>query len=265
VAHVRPPAVAGTFYPGDPRRLTAAVDGYLSAVAPRSPEQLFALVVPHAGYVYSGPIAASAYALLKALPEKPERIALFGPSHFVGFSGLALPEADSLRTPLGDVAMDPRAVEVACGLPGVIRSDAVHAREHSLEVQLPFLQRVLPAVPVLPFAVGRAKPEQVAAVMEAMRSIPKTLLLVSTDLSHYLSSDEARQIDAITAAAVTELKPEEICTEQACGSTALKALLLLGKKAAASAVQLDLRNSSDTAGDPDRVVGYGAFALYEAP
>lgn len=259
---IRPPAVAGSFYPADEQRLVAAVDGYLRDAKAAAPKPLAALVVPHAGYVYSGPIAASAYKLLRDLSPKPTRIALFGPSHYVGFHGLALPEADASRTPLGDVAMDVAAVEVAVKLPSVIRSDQVHAREHSLEVQLPFLQRVLPGVPVVPFAVGRAKPQEVAAVMEAMRALPGTLILVSTDLSHFLSSEEARQVDELTAAAVTKLQPEEICSEQACGSTPLKGLLTLAKAQKLRAELLDLRNSSDTAGDPDRVVGYGAFAFY---
>lgn len=239
------------------------MDGYLRDTAPRSADKLFAVVVPHAGYIYSGPIAASAYAIIKSLPRKPERVALFGPSHFVGFVGVALPEADALRTPLGEVRMDETAVKAALAVPGVIRSDVVHEREHSLEVQLPFLQRVLPEVPVLPFAVGRAKPGEVAHVMDAMRALPNTLIVVSTDLSHYLSSDEAREVDGLTAKAVTDLAPEEICSEQACGSVGLKALLLVAKKLHARVEQLDLRNSSDTAGDPDRVVGYGAFAFHE--
>lgn len=265
MTRIRPAAVSGSFYPASQPALMAVIDGYLrDAARPAQPasSELWALVVPHAGYIYSGPIAGSAYAVLETLSVKPARVALFGPSHFVGFHGLALPEVDVLRTPLGDVELDLAAVETAVNLPWVMRSDDVHAREHSLEVQLPFLQRVLPGVPVLPFAVGRAKPDEVASVMQAMRELPGTLLVVSTDLSHYLSADEAREVDAVTADAVVQLQPENICSEQACGSTPLKGLLTLAKRSKVHARQLDLRNSSDTAGDPDRVVGYGAFAFY---
>lgn len=260
---IRPAAVAGTFYPGSEAALIRAVDGYLKDAAAKTVGTVRALIVPHAGYVYSGPIAASAYALLRELPEKPRRIALFGPSHFVGFRGLALPESDAQVTPMGVVPLDEELVKVATRFPQVFRADQAHAREHSLEVQLPFLQRLLPGVPVTPFAIGRASMEDVSAVMDAVSQVEGTLLVVSTDLSHYLTWDEARQLDRSTADAVTSLAPEKIESDHACGATGLRGLLHFARKKGMRTELLDLRNSGDTEGDRSRVVGYGAFAVFE--
>lgn len=259
---VRPAAVAGSFYPADFARLSSMVDGFLEGAPTRSPLPPNALVVPHAGYIYSGPIAASAYALLANLPERPARIALFGPSHYVGFSGLALPEADALSTPLGIAALDEIGLAHVQRFSQVVRSDTVHRREHSLEVQLPFLQKLLPDVPVLPFAVGRARAIEVAQVMEALATIPGTLIIVSTDLSHFLSWKEAHELDAQTANAVLKLQPDAIEPDQACGSIALSGLLRVANDHGLRPELLDLRNSGDTAGDKERVVGYGAFGFF---
>jgi AmmeMemoRadiSam system protein B len=259
---VRPAAVAGLFYPGDPAALAGEVDRLLAA-APGGGALPVALIVPHAGYRYSGPIAASAYALLRDAGPRVRRVVLLGPSHFVPLRGLALPGAASLETPLGRVPVDPDGAERASALPEVTSSAAAHAREHSLEVQLPFLQRLLPGVPVVPLVVGQAAPEAVARVIEALWAEPGTLVLVSSDLSHYLPWEVARGVDADTARRILALD-ERIASDEACGSAGIRGLLVAARRRGLSVRQLDLRNSGDTDGDKGRVVGYGAFA-FEAP
>jgi hypothetical protein len=263
---VRPAAVAGLFYPGDPAELAGEVDRLLAGAPPAKTAQggalPRALIVPHAGYRYSGPIAASAYALLRDAGPRVRRIVLLGPSHFVALRGLALPDAAALETPLGQVPVDLDAAERASKLPEVTSFAPAHAREHSLEVQLPFLQRVLPGVPVVPLVVGRAAPEAVARVIEALWDEPGTLVLVSSDLSHYLPWEVARGVDGDTAQRIVALD-ERIESEEACGSTGIRGLLVAARRRGLTARQLDLRNSGDTAGDKRRVVGYGAFAFEE--
>jgi len=256
---VRSAAVAGSFYPADRRALEASVDEMLGAATRRSGRPK-ALVVPHAGYVYSGPIAASAYAQLR--DPSPTRVVLLGPCHFEPLRGLALPGADILATPLGEVPVDAAAVATLAALPCVDTVPAAHRREHSLEVQLPFLQRVLPAFTVVPLVVGRVRDDEVAAVLGALWGGDETLVVISTDLSHYLPYEAARRIDDATARRVVACDPD-IDTDHACGSAGLRGLLQLARHRALSVVQLDLRNSGDTAGDRSRVVGYGAFAFYE--
>ncbi|HVP61698.1 MAG TPA: AmmeMemoRadiSam system protein B [Myxococcaceae bacterium] len=265
VSKVRRPAVAGAFYPGRPEALRSTVDQLVAQAAPRPIHgSLRALIAPHAGYVYSGPIAASAYAVLARASPVPRRVALLGPSHYLGFSGLALPEAEGLETPLGVVRVDPLAASLPERFPQVIRSDRAHQREHSLEVQLPFLQRVLPAgFTVVPLAVGRAGPHEVSEVIEFLWDPPGTLVLVSTDLSHYLPADEAREMDTRTSGLVVAEDFERLDADMACGYHPLAGLMLAARRAGFSIELLDLRNSSDTAGDPDQVVGYGAFAVVE--
>lgn len=259
---LRPPAVAGLFYPGEPRALRAAVEGHLaqaSAAAPQEP--LKALVVPHAGYVYSGPVAASAYALLAPLRDRIRRVVLLGPSHRVGFEGLAASSADAFETPLGRVEIDADAVERALSLPQVRRLDAAHAQEHSLEVQLPFLQRVLSDFRLVPLVVGDATPAEVAEVIETLWGGAETLLVVSSDLSHYLPYEQARALDRATTQAIENLDPEAIGEDQACGRLPVQGLLLAARRHGLHARTLDLRSSGDTAGSRDSVVGYGAYAF----
>ena len=260
----RAAAVAGRFYPGRPDVLASEVDRLLGAVPGGSPGagRLRALVVPHAGYVYSGPVAAHAYARLGALSPPPRRVVLLGPSHFVPVAGLALPQADAFETPLGQVPLDTEAMRRCASLPQVTTLPAAHAREHSLEVQLPFLQRVLAGAPftLVPLAVGRCAPQDVAGVLAALEG-PDTLVLVSTDLSHYLSYQEARAVDGATARHVLALEPVEI--DDACGAAPLNGLLAWARERGLRATLLALRSSGDTAGDAERVVGYGAFALEE--
>lgn len=257
---VRPAAVAGMFYSKAPERLASEVRAYLShatADAPRAPK---ALIVPHAGYVYSGPIAASAYALLAPLRESVERVVLLGPAHRVAVRGLATTTRDAFETPLGDVPVDVGAVARSLAFPQVASSDAAHAHEHSLEVQLPFLQTVLRAFSLVPFAVGQATPEEVAAVVDALWGGPETLVVVSSDLSHYHPYAEAKRIDRRTADAILASSPT-LDHEQACGATPINALLQCARRRDLTPALLDLRNSGDTAGDRDRVVGYASFAF----
>jgi hypothetical protein len=219
-----------------------------------------ALIVPHAGYLYSGPIAASAYALLATLRERVHRVVLLGPTHRVAVAGLALPGVSAFETPLGLVPLDQEAMEALGSFPQVSINPAVHALEHSLEVQLPFLQMVLDEFCLVPLAVGSASPEAVAEVLEALWGGPETLLIVSSDLSHYLPYHQAQELDGRTSGSITTLQLLS-SHEQACGATPVNGLLLAARKHQLKAQLLDLRNSGDTAGDRHSVVGYGAFAF----
>lgn len=246
---VRPAAVAGAFYPADAETLSTMVNGFLAAVPPGVASQPKAVIVPHAGYIYSGPIAASAYATIRA--EGIRRVLLLGPSHFVWFPGLALPGAEFFRTPLGDI-------------PIVSESDypivpAAHAREHSLEVQLPFLQMVLGPFELMPLAVGEAPIEEVADALERHGTPADTLIVVSSDLSHYLSYEEACRIDERTAGLIEHRRGEDVPREAACGLRGIQGLLVFAERHDLDVRRLDLRNSGDTQGDRSRVVGYGAF------
>jgi MEMO1 family protein len=259
---VRPAAVAGAFYPGAPRQLTADVRAYLAATSPSAGSAGWpkALIVPHAGYAYSGPVAASAFSRLAPGRDTIRRVVLLGPCHRVPVRGLALPAAAAFATPLGSVPVDREAVQIARALPQVVESAAAHAHEHSLEVQLPFLQSVLADFAVVPFAVGDASAEDVAEVIELLWGGRETLIVVSSDLSHYHPYAEARRIDRGTADEVLALS-STLDHEQACGATPINGFALCARRHALSSELLDLRNSGDTAGDKSRVVGYAAFAF----
>ena len=262
-ARVRPPAVAGTFYPGSPDSLRSAVrSAFADAVVPAADAPVpKGLVVPHAGYVYSGAIAASAYARIIPARSTIRRVVLLGPSHRVYVRGLAVPGVDAFQTPLGIVPIDADARDVVVELPGVRVDDRGHADEHSLEVQLPFLQSVLDEFVLLPFSVGDATVDEVTAVLDACWGGPETLVVISTDLSHYHRHDEAARLDARTAAAIAACRPDGIGDTDACGAYPLRGLLQVASERGLSVEQLDLRSSGDTAGDRHRVVGYGAFAV----
>lgn len=262
--NVRPAAVAGMFYPESAILLAREVGRMLADASPRamSPRPK-AVIVPHAGYVYSGPIAASIYAPLAALRGAISRVVLLGPTHRVAVAGLALPDCQAFATPLGTVPVDQRAVAAIADLPQIVVSGTVHAQEHALEVQLPFLQTVLGDFSLLPLAVGDASPQAVAQVLERLWGGDETLIVVSSDLSHYLAYADARRIDAQTAQAIVALDPT-IDHRQACGATPINGLLLAARAHDLQGELLDLRNSGDTAGDRTRVVGYGAFAFGEA-
>jgi AmmeMemoRadiSam system protein B/AmmeMemoRadiSam system protein A len=261
---IRPAAVAGMFYPGEGARLAADVDAFLSSAA-RS-QQIGAppkaIIVPHAGYVYSGAVAASAYAHLRSARDVIRRVVLLGPVHRVPVRGLALPAAEAFDTPLGRVPLDAAAVQAIRSLPQVVESRAVHEHEHSLEVHLPFLQRLLERFTLVPLAVGDATREQVAEVLDVLWGGPETLIVVSSDLSHYLAYDAARKIDTETAAMIVDLR-SDIDHQHACGGTPVNGLMLTARRRKLEVKLVDLRNSGDTAGTRDRVVGYGSFLVHE--
>lgn len=260
--NLRPAAVAGMFYPESAPVLARNIAQMLAG-APQNPAlRPKALVVPHAGYVYSGAVAASAYAPLGWLRNAIRRVVLLGPTHRVAVNGLALPSSTAFATPLGHVQVDQQALAAIADMPQIVISNAAHAQEHSLEVQLPFLQTILDDFSLLPLAVGHASPKQIAEVLERLWDGDETLIVVSTDLSHYLSYDAARKIDAQTAQRILDLDPT-IDHQQACGATPLNGLLLAARQHGLQAKLLDLRNSGDTAGDRSRVVGYAAFAFSE--
>jgi len=257
---VRPPAVAGTFYPGNPAVLKEMVDEFL-AEAPVEGGAPKAVIVPHAGYVYSGPVAASAYARLRPYADRIRRVVLLGPSHRVAFRGIAAPEEDYFETPLGDIKVDQQAIERLADLDFVRRYSQAHAQEHSLEVQLPFLQEVLGDFDLVPLVVGDATPDEVATVLERLWDGDETLIVISSDLSHYLDYESARLIDARTTQAIEELRDQDIGFEQACGALPVRGLLLAARRHGLHPQTVDLRNSGDTAGPRDQVVGYGAYVF----
>ena len=260
--NVRPSAVAGTFYPGVADQLRKTVRRYVEEGRTRahgsSPK---ALIVPHAGYVYSGPVAGSGYALLESKRSEISRVVLLGPAHFVPLDGLALPGADAFSTPLGEVPIDKAAESQVALLSQVETSSAAHAREHSLEVQLPFLQEVLVSFDLVALAVGGGNMEEVEEVIDVLWGGDETVILVSSDLSHYNDYETARRLDRQTAQAIEELRPEDLEPEDACGGVALKGLLLAARRRGLAARTVDLRSSGDTAGPRDQVVGYGSFAI----
>jgi len=261
---IRPAAVAGVFYPGAAQELAREVAGLLAAARRETAAQAVpkAIVVPHAGYIYSGPVAASVYAQLAPARAQIRRVVLLGPTHRVAVRGLALPAATGFATPLGEVEIDRPAVAALSGMPQVTESAAAHALEHSLEVQLPFLQTVLEQFTLLPLAVGDASPEEVAQVLDKLWGGPETLIVVSSDLSHYLAYRDAQDADRTTADAILSLSTD-IGHDQACGATPLTGLMLAARRRGLRPSLVDLRNSGDTAGDTSRVVGYGAFAFFE--
>ncbi|HEY2950564.1 MAG TPA: AmmeMemoRadiSam system protein B [Micromonosporaceae bacterium] len=263
---VRAPAVAGRFYPADAGVLAVVVDRLVGDVATPADEAVAAAyVVPHAGYQFSGPTAAHAYARLHAQADRVRRVVLLGPAHYVELSGCAVPAVEAWRTPLGEVPIDTALVDRLAGGGHVTVDDRPHVPEHSLEVQLPFLQRVLPGgVPVLPIVVGPSSVDVVIGAL-SLAADPGTVVVCSTDLSHYLDDPTARRQDQRTAQAVLDLAEERIGVRDACGVFALRGLVSWARRVGLRPTLLDLSTSADTAGDPTRVVGYAAFALHPAP
>jgi AmmeMemoRadiSam system protein B len=257
---VRPAAVAGMFYPKARERLAGDVRAYLAEVAAPAADPPKALIVPHAGFIYSAPIAAAAYSRLASLRDTVKRVVLLGPAHRVAVRGLAVSDARAFHTPLGDVPIDREGVALARTFPQVVASDAAHAQEHALEVQLPFLQTVLNAFSLVPFAVGDASAADVAQVIDALWGGPETLIVISSDLSHYHPYAVARHIDRGTTDTILALSPT-LVHEQACGATPINGLLLCAKQRGLTPALVDLRNSGDTAGDRSRVVGYASFTF----
>ncbi|MFA7279997.1 MAG: AmmeMemoRadiSam system protein B [Sterolibacterium sp.] len=260
----RAPAVAGMFYPGSAAVLMDEVQQFMANAKAGVAGIPKALIVPHAGYVYSGPVAASAYACLAAARGSIKRVVLLGPTHRVAIRGLALPATGAFDMPLGRVTLDAELEQMVLKLPQVQQSAAVHAQEHSLEVQLPFLQMILDDFTLLPLAVGMASAEEVAEVLDCVWGGRETLIVISSDLSHYHPYAQAQQLDQETARQIVALQPLAD-HQQACGATPINGLLLCARHRGMQAQLLDLRNSGDTAGDRSRVVGYGAFAFQESP
>lgn len=264
MTRIRPPAVAGTFYPGERNALVQDVAAMLDdarerALGPGFPK---ALIVPHAGYIYSGPVAANAYALLRPARGIVTRVVLLGPCHRVAVRGLALPGADAFDTPLGRLPVDADAARLARTLPQVSEFPPTHAQEHSLEVQLPFLQEVLGEFTLVPLVVGAATADDVAEVIDRLWGGPETLVVISSDLSHYHPYDAARAMDQSTVNAILGLRTD-IDHEQACGATPVSGFLTVARRRGLKPELLDLRNSGDTAGGPGRVVGYASIAFSE--
>jgi MEMO1 family protein len=258
---ILPASVAGRFYPSEPGELRRMVEGFLAAAKTATGSSPKAIIAPHAGYVFSGPVAGSAYAQL--IPDRNliRRIILLGPSHYHSFEGLVTTGAMGFATPLGIVPVDAAAREGLAGLPQVRMHTPAFLNEHALEVQLPFLQVALEDFTVLPLAAGDVSAEQVSEVIEALWGGPETRFVVSSDLSHFLSWHSARRLDAETARAIESLEPGKVSEGQACGHAPVRGLLNAARRRGLHARTLDLRNSGDTAGPRDRVVGYGAFAF----
>lgn len=264
---VRPAAVAGYFYPADPAALDAELDRYFAewgGFATGDPDTVpKAIIAPHAGTVYSGPIAASAYRLLAPARDRITRVVLLGPAHRVGFRGLAAPSVEAFATPFGPIPLDRPALDALAALPQVRVFDDAHAQEHSLEVHLPFLKKVLDDFTLIPLVVGLAGPEQVAEVLETVWGGPETLIVISSDLSHFHDYETARRRDSATCRAIEGLDDSVIDGEGACGVHPISGLLTLCRRKGLKAETLDVRNSGDTAGDKSRVVGYGAWRFDE--
>jgi AmmeMemoRadiSam system protein B len=259
----RAPAVAGFFYPEDPAELESALASYLAAVPapPNGAPTPKALIVPHAGFIYSGPVAASGYARIAEQRRAIRRVVLLGPSHRIPLNGLAASGADAFETPLGAVPLDREAIDAILDFPQVQIFDAAHRDEHSLEVQLPFLQYVLEDFSLVPLSVGEAEPEEVGEVIERLWGGPETLFVVSSDLSHYYDYETARRLDSTTTRAIEALDGDALGRESACGRAPTRGLLVAAKHHKLMVETVDLRNSGDTAGDKQRVVGYGSYVF----
>ncbi|MGH9188117.1 MAG: AmmeMemoRadiSam system protein B [Acidimicrobiales bacterium] len=261
---MRPAAVAGSFYPGDRDTLMRAVRGLLRSVA--APEEDAnpspkALIAPHAGYVYSGSVAATAYAQFASLRGTVKRVLLAGPAHRVYLRGVAVPSVDAFDTPLGPVAVDAEARRLALEVEGVAVNDEAHAAEHSVEVHLPFILEALGPVLVLPMVVGGGPPTVLADILDRLWGGDETRIVISTDLSHYHDDATARRLDRATAGAIVARRWEDVGPQQACGAGPLRGLLLAAERRDLPVRLLELRTSADTVGPPDRVVGYGAFTV----
>jgi len=268
---IRPPAVAGQFYPADPQELRELVNGYLGAVqAPASSHSvetgsIKGLIVPHAGYVYSGGTAAQVYQRLRSQRDTVRRIVMVGPAHRVPFAGIGISGATGFQTPLGMVPVDEAARQMLLSSQQVTIQDAAHAPEHSLEVQLPFLQSVLDDFAIVPLIYSRADYRHLAAVLESLWGGPETLLLISSDLSHYLNESSCRHLDSQTANIIEQLDIDALDRDTACGQKGIQALMELAQRHHCRIRRLALETSAKAFGDTSRVVGYGAFVMEPSP
>ncbi len=255
---IHPAAVAGTFYPADQDQLRGMISRFLQDAQVKN-IQPKAMIAPHAGYPYSGPVAASAYAHLANRKESIERVVLLGPAHRIHVVGFAASSAKAFATPLGSLLVDQQVLQRALDLPQVQIFDQAHVGEHSLEVHLPFLQMICPNVSIVPLLAGEAQDRQAAELLETVWSGPETIIVISSDLSHFHDYTAAKTLDAATAEAIEQLRPEAIGQDSACGRIPIRGLLSVAKRQGLKVTTADLRNSGDTAGTKDRVVGYGAF------
>jgi len=262
MTQIRRPAVAGMFYPADPAELEQMLDEMLDEAKSIDSPAPKAIIVPHAGYVYSGPVAATAYRLIKALAAKITRVILLGPSHRVPFYGIAASSAAEFATPLGLIPLDRELIKQLVDTQQVKLLDEAHSMEHSLEVHLPFLQKTLGKFDLVPLVVGDARAEDVARVLETCWGGDETLIVISSDLSHYHDYATAQKMDRATSHAIEGLEPEAIHYTDACGRNPVNGLLQLARKKGLHAKTVDLRNSGDTAGPHDQVVGYGAYIFH---
>ncbi len=258
---IQTPVVAGQFYPADPNELRMKVRQLIASNDVKLPQAPKALIAPHAGYIYSGLTAGIAYAQLSPIADTVRRVVLLAPSHRVGFSGIAHSSANFFCTPLGELEVDLEGLALILNLPQVTLLDRAFSLEHSLEVHLPFLQEALSDFKIVPLIVGNADPKSVAEVLDRLWGGPETLIVISSDLSHFLDYESAKAIDAKTSDAIEKLQPDQISSHQACGSAPVKGLLLAAQHNNLQVEVLDLRNSGDTAGPRDKVVGYGAYAF----
>jgi MEMO1 family protein len=259
---IRPPAVAGKFYPNNKQQLREMVEGYVAdaGVAPTGPRPK-AIIAPHAGYIYSGPIAGTAYSYLARADGRVRRVVLLGPAHWIPFRGLAASSAEAFATPLGDVPLDQVARQAILALPQVCLFDEAHEPEHALEVHLPFLQVALPDFSLVPLVVGATDAAEVAEVLQLLWGGPETVIVVSSDLSHYHDYETAKAMDQTTSQAIEQRRA--LKESQACGGRAINGLLQMARQYGLRPETVDLRSSGDTAGPRDRVVGYGAYLFWE--
>ncbi|MCP3866540.1 MAG: AmmeMemoRadiSam system protein B [Gammaproteobacteria bacterium] len=259
---IRAPAVAGSFYPADPEEIRSQISAFISDGKPGRVPAPKALIAPHAGYVYSGPVAGSAYAQLEQVADRITRVVILAPAHRMAFSGVACSRADFFRTPLGDVAVDVDAMKLISDLPQINSIDQAFNGEHSIEVHLPFLQETLKHFRIVPLLVSDASAQDVEQVLEKLWGGSETLILISSDLSHYLDYESASAMDTETTRAIEALDHHKLDYHRACGRTPVSGLLLSARHHQLSAVTLDQRNSGDTAGPKTQVVGYGAYAFH---
>jgi hypothetical protein len=258
---IRAAAWAGRFYPAEPEVLRRDINTYLAeAKAPEGPPPK-AVIAPHAGYIYSGPVAASAFVHWRGIRDQVTRVVLVGPAHYAGFAGLAATAADAFETPLGQVPVDGEAVAGLRSLPQVRVHEEAHRPEHCLEVELPFLQVVLDRFSIVPLLAGDTSDEEICQVLESLWDGAETRVVVSSDLSHYHDYRTAQTFDAATARAIEALQGAELDSRNACGCQPVRGLLRVAAQRGLRAAAVDLRNSGDTAGPRDRVVGYGAFVF----
>jgi AmmeMemoRadiSam system protein B len=260
-AKVRLPAVAGSFYPANPHALRADLETLLAEAAASGPARHKALIAPHAGYVYSGKVAAAAFAPLRACAGEVTRVVLIGPAHYVAFRGVSVPTAHSFATPIGPVPVDRDALAGISRLPFICVNDAAHAPEHALEVELPFLQVTLGSFALVPLLVGDARPQEVGQILGSLWGGQETLIVISSDLSHYQDYATAKRLDAATADRVERCEWDQLDARNACGFLPIAGALIEAERHGLKAERLALCNSGDTGGGRNRVVGYGAWSF----